>query len=734
MYQQQNQPDYLMDDYTDYSNNISNEAINLQPSPSTSVNAFNFLDTSLINKNSLTLQNSLNQNLNVLNQYSPKLFENNLSTSNTTSVLYSYTAASSPNMQLGMSAQSPDFISNNNVINQTNSKVLNINNQSAPQSLLNETIILNSTNDSNFIQLHNYSVEVYQSFKEQVDVLFLGNLSIQEQNQSIPQILEIVKSILMPALEAEKDYLMNDVLCNWAMKQQKLSIATLWTQQIHYNLLFSIDTQFEYFGELLVQTLDGLQYLCDFYPKLGFENLFSHVRHISHLFLFYSIVVARQPPAVVVKCGEAENHRRSRFWFNTEIRILGGRAFGLHKTTENVQIKCFLITDETAKKLRTNAYHDVNENEHFIIEPNVSTFQTSLTVNLSSQTIFAAKFDDMKVSKKEQLRREEVWKKRYNLCYNIHISTNFQIELIGKKVSLPFAILVGPKCDVEAKLFLERSFADFIQKPEIEPPSLVNCLEMVNALEMKFQSIVETPQKSIEQFTLTQPHYFLTQSKQHLIKRLKADSNGMIFLDNFLKMPVAEEYCIKRGNNSINNFLNTSTTFLSSKKSSYTGSIVNNSNIEAGEWKLVPFFEWFFKLAELVSKHFTQLWNDGHIFGFCSKDEAEFLLSECHHPTLLIRFSDIEFAKIKISVRDKTGAIRHHWYETQDFQNRSLTEELLNNTKFRDIEYIYPNKSLEIVLGSRRKSNLSAIDRIRKPRSLQPSPIYFNNQEPATRL
>lgn len=47
----------------------------------------------------------------------------------------------------------------------------------------------------------------------------------------------------MPALEAEKDYLMNDVLCNWAMKQQKLSIATLWTQQIHYNLLFSIDTQ-----------------------------------------------------------------------------------------------------------------------------------------------------------------------------------------------------------------------------------------------------------------------------------------------------------------------------------------------------------------------------------------------------------------------------------------------------------------------------------------------------------
>lgn len=92
----------------------------------------------------------------------------------------------------------------------------------------------------------------------------------------------------------------------------------------------------------------------------------------------------------------------------------------------------------------------------------------------------------------------------------------------------------------------------------------------------------------------------------------------------------------------------------------------------------MPFYEWFFKLAEVINKYLLQMWNDGLvsiptpdicwsreilfnsadfrlIYGFCSKDEAEHLLKECRHPTLLIRFSDIEFTKIKISVRDSGG-------------------------------------------------------------------------------
>lgn len=42
-----------------------------------------------------------------------------------------------------------------------------------------------------------------------------------------------------------------------------------------------------------------------------------------------------------------------------EFRVLGGRAFGIHQGAESLQVQCFLITDETAKKLRTNAYYEV---------------------------------------------------------------------------------------------------------------------------------------------------------------------------------------------------------------------------------------------------------------------------------------------------------------------------------------------------------------------------------------
>ncbi|VDM73360.1 unnamed protein product [Strongylus vulgaris] len=77
---------------------------------------------------------------------------------------------------------------------------------------------------------------------------------------------------------------------------------------------------------------------------------------MAHYFLYYSVIVSRQPPSVIVKCGEAENHRRSRFWFNTEIRVLGGQAFGVEAVGEGIDVKCYLITDDTAKQLLNNAY------------------------------------------------------------------------------------------------------------------------------------------------------------------------------------------------------------------------------------------------------------------------------------------------------------------------------------------------------------------------------------------
>ncbi|VDK47263.1 unnamed protein product [Cylicostephanus goldi] len=333
--------------------------------------------------------------------------------------------------------------------------------------------------------------------------------------------------------------------------QIQVSIGTLWTQQLHYKQLDVIHLQFEYFGELLQQTLSGLTYLKQYFPTASFDEAYNKFCSMAHYFLYYSVIVSRQPPSVIVKCGEAENHRRSRFWFNTEIRneslmnsekrqgVLGGQAFGVEAVGEGNEVKCFLITDDTAKQLLNNAYLEIFESEEFCIEPPSAVFQKKDTRGLR------AKFDDMRVAKKVQLRRDSVASKRYCLCYSIRLKTNCGLELVGKKlklygersqVSLPFAVLVGPKTDVEARLFLERSFADLVRHPLSDIPTHVPCTEMADALEMKFQAIVETPQKNTDGPAVVQPRMFTMQAKQHLINRLKPNPQGFIALDNFMKV------------------------------------------------------------------------------------------------------------------------------------------------------------------------------------------------------
>ncbi|VDM26979.1 unnamed protein product [Toxocara canis] len=142
---------------------------------------------------------------------------------------------------------------------------------------------------------------------------------------------------------------------------------------------------------------------------------------------------------------------------------------------------------------------------------------------------------------------------------------------------------------------------------------------------------------------------------------------------------------------------------------------------------MVAFFDWYFKLAEIINKYLYQMWMDGLIYGFCGKDEAEELLRSCPRSCLLVRFSDVDYGKVKISVRYRNGVLQHHWYDHTDLNARSLQKELLSNHKFSDIELIYPDINLEAALGSRQKRHGN-----RKPRILNPTPVYFDNQGAAT--
>lgn len=84
-------------------------------------------------------------------------------------------------------------------------------------------------------------------------------------------------------------------------------------------------------------------------------------------------------------------------------------------------------------------------------------------------------------------------------------------------------------------------------------------------------------------------------------------------------MPVAEEFQIPKKSLTSQHSASTATT--ASTPHSYTGpqsqqsmecNIIDVSpNPNAiGDWKLIPFYEWFFKLAEMVNKHFLSLWNE----------------------------------------------------------------------------------------------------------------------------
>lgn len=73
------------------------------------------------------------------------------------------------------------------------------------------------------------------------------------------------------------------------------------------------------------------------------------------------------------------------------------------------------------------------------------------------------------------------------------------------------------------------------------------------------------------------------------------------------------------------------------------------------------------------------------------------------------------------------SVLQHHWYDHTDLTARSLQKELVSNHKFSDIELIYPDINLEAALGGRQRHHGN-----RKPRILNPTPVYFDNQGAAT--
>lgn len=65
----------------------------------------------------------------------------------------------------------------------------------------------------------------------------------------------------------------------------------------------------------------------------------------------------------------------------------------------------------------------------------------------------------------------------------------------------------------------------------------------------------------------------------------------------------------------------------------------------------------------IVNKYMYEQWNDGCIFGFCSKECSEQILRNTPQPTMLIRFSDLVIGHLKISCKLPDNRVVH--YETE---------------------------------------------------------------------
>jgi hypothetical protein len=206
------------------------------------------------------------------------------------------------------------------------------------------------------------------------------------------------------------------------------------------------------------------------------------------------------------------------------------------------------------------------------------------------------------------------------------------------------------------------------------------------------------------------------------------------------KMPAAEEFCV-------NKKLAKSESGAQTPMSTISGT--GGGTPMDGEWKLVSGkreipIKCFYLLSGAFLRLVLQIGGDGQqtfsanvewrvrfvgsweakeenpspiwslILGFCGKEEAEHLLAQCQRPTLLIRFSDIEFAKVKISVRDQFGGgredwmikwnflisvIRHHWYEQSELQGRSLGQVIEEDGKWRQMG-IYVDRNANKILNN----------------------------------
>ncbi|CAD5221328.1 unnamed protein product [Bursaphelenchus xylophilus] len=538
------------------------------------------------------------------------------------------------------------------------------------------------------------TMEVDSSFGSELQTLQTNVVALDSNIRKLEEHLFTLLESTTVIMQRVIHTLVADNLVIWLIKQKELTCGPRSVQQEHYQKLDEIEIQFEKCGVEIVAMMTTLGSLISL---LNSENPLlprllkckADVVQNVRQFIWQSLVISIQPPAVLVKCRGSDSHRSTRFPCRTEVRLLGGEAIGARKHPS--QVKVDLISEETAKKIQRNPAQPAVTDPTFHLIYNDSAFQVGTAEGLNTNYPYRACFEKIRLvesiqkrtaadagfDEKKGTRRSKVSSLRYYLAFHLHIGPFLEsflgpsemVTVNGYKLSLPVAALVHSSLEAEASLFWNRFFAEGTGILS-HVPETVTWESAKKALGMKWGALIQEPQDVRDlNVDLPEPVSLSPQNLEHLGRRLEVE-DGLLCRKNF-----------------------------------FNKTISHKENKDGSPLPCV-FFEWFYKCANVVNKYMYEQWQDGLIEGFCSKEQSENALNSVMSPTMLIRFSDMRIGFLKISCKLPGNQIVHYETEADKMPvGTTIADAIYSNPTFSYIKNIYPNRDVSMLWQNRNKRN-----------------------------
>ena len=100
------------------------------------------------------------------------------------------------------------------------------------------------------------------------------------------------------------------------------------------------------------------------------------------------------------------------------------------------------------------------------------------------------------------------------------------------------------------------------------------------------------------------------------------------------------------------------------------------------------FWDWFYNILQLTREHLAELWADGLIIGFLTRQRAEMLLMTKLPGTFLLRFSDTQLGGISVAYRNANNKVECLVpFVSNDLKIRKLADRL---NDFNQFVYLFP--------------------------------------------